>query len=494
MVAVWYALDDAGRFIYRRGVVRRMKGWGKDPFLAALSYAEMCGPVRFGGWDDNGFPIGVQHPMPLIQIAAVSKEQTQNTMTLFPGMTSLDFKKQFEIDMGKEIIYARGGKGKIQAVTSSPRTIEGARPSLVVMNETHHWIANNEGLAMADVIRRNIGKSRDGSARSIEITNAHLPGEGSVAEGTYKAVSEGDIAGVWYDSLEAPAVVDIHNYEEVTNAIKVARGESYWVDPDRLYDEIQDPLTAEYVAKRYYFNQVVLVDIDRWLPQGVWATLRSQNDYHIGDHDRVVMGFDGSLNGDATAMVLVTVDRPKPFIQLWGLWERPHKAVDWRVPRLAVMDAIRRACGKYTVVEIAVDPKLWQSDLEILMDEGYPVVEFPQRGQEMIEATQRLYEDITRARCEHDGNENLTRHIANAWVKDPLQPRIQKESQSSRMWVDAAVAMVMAAQRAKFHGMESQYATVLTSSDYRPESEPIVGMQPPKVLTEKDYLIPNQFQ
>lgn len=24
----WYAIDDAGRFAYRRGVLRRMKGWG----------------------------------------------------------------------------------------------------------------------------------------------------------------------------------------------------------------------------------------------------------------------------------------------------------------------------------------------------------------------------------------------------------------------------------------------------------------------------------
>lgn len=24
----WYAVDDTGRFIYRRGVLRRLKGWG----------------------------------------------------------------------------------------------------------------------------------------------------------------------------------------------------------------------------------------------------------------------------------------------------------------------------------------------------------------------------------------------------------------------------------------------------------------------------------
>jgi hypothetical protein len=33
----WYGVDINGRFIYRRGVLRRSKGWGKSPFLAAKS-------------------------------------------------------------------------------------------------------------------------------------------------------------------------------------------------------------------------------------------------------------------------------------------------------------------------------------------------------------------------------------------------------------------------------------------------------------------------
>ena len=499
MVLVWYSIDDAGKFQYRRGVIRRMKGWGKDPFVAALSLAELCGPVRFGGWDQEGFPVGIQHPAPWIQEAAVSKEQTKNTMTLFPGMISADFKRKYDLDIGKEIIYARGGKGRIESVTSSPRTIEGARSSLVVMNETHHWLSNNEGTEMAEVIRRNMAKSRDSSGRSLEITNAHLPGELSVAEATYKSVKEGDVKGVWYDALEAPPVKDLHNHDEVISALNIARGDSYWVDPERLYDEMQDPETKEHVARRFYLNQVILVDVDRWLPQGVWLK-RVNKEYRIAEHDRVILGFDGSLNGDATSIVMVTVDRAIPFCQMVKTWERPiekHLAATWRVPRLEVMETLRKTCGTYEVLEIACDPKLWQSDLEILLDEGYPIVEFPQRGQEMIEATQRLYEDITRSLFEHDGDPTLAKHVANAWVKDELQPRIQKESLSSRNYVDAAVAMVMASQRAKWFAMQNQYATVLTSQDFqieRGEPEPLVGVQFPRVITQDDYLIRDQFK
>ncbi|MDR7279888.1 hypothetical protein [Catenuloplanes atrovinosus] len=52
----------------------------------------------------------------------------------------------------------------------------------MIAGEAQQWMANNEGHAMARVIRRNLGKSRDGAARLVELTNAHEPGLDSVAE------------------------------------------------------------------------------------------------------------------------------------------------------------------------------------------------------------------------------------------------------------------------------------------------------------------------
>ena len=86
MILRWYAIDEHGRFVYRRGVIRRMKGWGKDPLCATIAAIELCGPCRFGGWDAAKKPVAIQHPAPWIQIAAVSRDQTRNTMTLFPGL------------------------------------------------------------------------------------------------------------------------------------------------------------------------------------------------------------------------------------------------------------------------------------------------------------------------------------------------------------------------------------------------------------------------
>src|SRR5699024_7123981 len=39
----WYAVDDRGRFLYRSGVLQRLKGWGKDPITAPSALQSLWG-------------------------------------------------------------------------------------------------------------------------------------------------------------------------------------------------------------------------------------------------------------------------------------------------------------------------------------------------------------------------------------------------------------------------------------------------------------------
>ena len=188
IVLRWYSLDDT-EFKYKQGTVRRLKGAGKDPFLASIAAVELCGPCRFAGRHDDGVPYAMVHPAPWIQIAAVSLVQTKNTMRLFPGLFTDEAIETYGLDIGRELVRT-ADNALIEAVTSSPRALEGGRPTLVVLNETHHWVSGNGGHDMAQVIAGNVGKSRGGGARTMEITNAPLPGEDSVAEQTWHTWSQ----------------------------------------------------------------------------------------------------------------------------------------------------------------------------------------------------------------------------------------------------------------------------------------------------------------
>ena len=142
----WYAIDDLGRFVYRSGMLRRMKGWGKDPMGAVLCAVEFVGPCRFGGWNPDGTPIVVPHPMSWVQTAAVSLEQTKNTMSLFSSLFSQRAITEYGIDLGKTLLYAGpNGRNQLQALTSSPRTSEGPRVTFILKNSAGSAVSSGSG-------------------------------------------------------------------------------------------------------------------------------------------------------------------------------------------------------------------------------------------------------------------------------------------------------------------------------------------------------------
>src|SRR5690606_37194755 len=131
----FYAVDDEGKFLYRRAVLERVKGWGKSPLVAAICCTECFGPVRFDGWDADGEPVGAPAYSPLVQIAAISDSQADNTMVLVGEMLAEGEAANIR---GIEIMLSKvtaPGQRKIEKVTASPRGREGNRATFVVMDE-----------------------------------------------------------------------------------------------------------------------------------------------------------------------------------------------------------------------------------------------------------------------------------------------------------------------------------------------------------------------
>ena len=402
-----YAIDEHGDFTYRDIVLQRLKGWGKDPLAAVICAVEFVGPCRFAGWagDDYPFmgltkndPVARSHPRAWIQLAAVSKEQTKNTMTLFPGLFTKECIAEHGIDIGKTVIYAYGGQRRIEAVTSAPATLEGGRPTLVVKNETHHWKENNDGHAMADVIERNVTKSKGGKARTLSITNAFEPSENSVAQQERESW-EDEIASGWgsttmYDSLEAApgALIRIPpiwtgevdevgrklkrdaTKEEVIGYISAVvagvRGDADWLDIPGIVDKILKPKNSPSQMRRFYYNQVVASE-DAWAhPDAIRAAIDPMAEdaraldpgdvlragWLVSPADPIVMFFDGSKSRDATALVGCRLSDGYTFVI--GVWQKPRgeRGEGWLSPRPAVDARVREAHERFNVVAFFADP------------------------------------------------------------------------------------------------------------------------------------------
>jgi phage terminase large subunit-like protein len=182
---------------------------------------------------------------------------------------------------------------------------------------------------------------------------------------------------------------------------------------------------------------------EAWLPPGAWAACADAT-RSIADGAEVVLSFDGSFNGDTTVLMVASVDR-RPHVDLVELWE----AAGHQVPIVDVEAAIRQACRRWRVLEIAADPFRWARSLQLLEGEGLPVMEYPQSPGRMTPATARFYEAVVNGALTHLGDSRLARHIGNAVLREDARgSRLAKERRDSPRRIDAAVAAVMAHDRA----------------------------------------------
>lgn len=477
----FYALDAGGSFESRRAVLRRAKGWGKSPFLGALALAELCGPVRFAGWDSFGEPIGVQHPKPWIVIAGVSETQTQNTFDAIRAMCEDSLLvDDYGLDVGLTRILTP--TGKIVPITANSATQEGARPSFAIMDETHHWTLSNGGYKLARVVRRNLAKSRDGAARVVETTNAHEPGHDSVAEASYlawRAMVEGRTIskGLLYDTREAPGDIDLADEKAVMAGLTAAYGDATWVDLDRILAEIYDPDTPPEEARRFYLNQIVAA-ADSWVSPPEWQKNRKGDLRPLllapepgkwKKGDTVTLGFDGSLTDDSTALVACRVDDGAVF--LLAIWEKPEgpKGQGWEVPKEQVRDAVDFAFSHLDVVAFFSDVAYWETDVDAWRD-AYAerllvkattrhAIGWDMRGHQMdttraVEALHRAITDGELPWSAHhllagsagaNAEEILTRHMLNARRRiNRWGVYFGKETRESPKKVDAVAALVLA--------------------------------------------------
>lgn len=451
----WYAVDESGRFVYRKGTLQRMKGWGKDPLLAVLCMVELVGPSRFDAWvPGSPHPVGTHHPQAWVQVTAVNQSQTTNTMSLIPSLMSPEFEAHFDIKAGAELIRARGGRVRLEAVTSSYRALEGKRTTFTLLNETHHWVKGNNGDKMYETIDGNATKK---DSRYLAITNAYLPGEDSVAEKmreSWDKVNEGRAVdvGVLYDSVEAHPKVPL-TPEALRIVLPKIRGDAVWLNVETIIQSVLDTTMSASRSRRMWLNQIV-ADEDALLTTADWDVIR-QDGALLQPGDPIVMGFDGGKTDDSTALVAIRTTDSVAF--LLGIWERPDGVERWEVPRERVDSEVHESFRMYDVQGFYADVALWESyisDWTEQYGEGlkakaaqHGAIAWDMRSslQRVTRAHERMLQTVLDGKLWHDGDLTLRRHVLNARRRsNNFGVSFGKESRESPRKVDAYAALLLA--------------------------------------------------
>ncbi|MDQ8046728.1 MAG: hypothetical protein REI11_19135 [Patulibacter sp.] len=362
---LWYAHDDSGRFIYRRGVKRGAKGTGKDPFGASVCNAELIGPTQLTSDGDGWY--GEPHGLALVQIASNSEAQSKDVLRVANAMWSKDARAYYDLDCGETRTIIKGTGSRQEVLTASEASAEGDPATFVFLNETHHMTQTSGGHRVARVVRRNVGKSPAYlQARVLDGTNAHAQGSDSIGERSYEAWQK-QVANpalpvdILYDSIEAPPTTDIFNPESLRAGLAAAYADAPWADLERLYGEVLDPETPPADSIRYYLNGLGAAE-DAWVDPRKFDALAAAEGVRIGESEQVTIFVDCSKSGDATAVAACRLS--DGLCESLGVWQPPAgKAGEgWLAPREEVDAVVRRAMDYYRVEWMGVDPSPAKDD------------------------------------------------------------------------------------------------------------------------------------
>lgn len=448
---------QAMRRRFKRVALSQRKGVGKTEFAAWIAAVELHpdGPVRCDGFDGDGKPQGRGVRDPYIPMVAYTEEQTEELA--YGALKSILEESPLadDFDIGLARIMRKDGAGKAEALSSSPNSNDGARTTFQHFDETHRFTLPRLRDAHQTMLA-NVPKRFLADAWSLETTTAPEPGANSIAESTMnyaKAIDEGHVkdAQLFFFHRQAAEGYDLEDPEEVRKAVIEASGPAAsWSDLESIVQMFADPTGDRAYIQRVWLNQLVrssdkAFDVERW------KELEDRHDNNC-DHSLITLGFDGSRNNDATAIVATCI----PCGYMWpvGVWERPYNSVDWEVPSNEVHEAVMAAFDQYEVWRMYCDPPYWESWVSKWAGEfgDKCVIEWrTNRTNQMSDALKAFSTAIDTGEISHSGDATLTRHIGNAHKR--YLPRrdeegnqmwwIQKERSDSPFKIDAAMAAVL---------------------------------------------------
>lgn len=440
----WYEFCEAcGEWRWTDGLRGAATGDGKTALVAAIVAVEFAGPPQIAPKSPN------------IPIAAASFEQAD---LLFSALATMlggkdDMVKEaplcgfFEV-LDTEIKFRDGRPGKVHRVAAVAGTNEGGLPSLFVRDELHEWgDVGDRKARVATVIGKSTKKRRTprGSGRILSLSTAGFDVDHSLLGAIYKlgkkAQRDPSLAPrLLFDWQEAPDGLDYAIPEQRDRAVRSASAAAdvIWSARDRVA-EWGKPEMPSHEWIRYYANRWVDVAEDSWLAEHPAAWSKCRGDALIPDGVDVVLAVDMALRRDSVA-VSTLWRRPDERVAVQArIWNPPSGG---KIDHLGVAEHIREQARRFTVLEVAYDPRFFEVPARILEDEGFNMVEFPQSAERMTPACGNALQMIVAGDVVHDGDPELTAHVTSA-VTRPNERGFTLSKGKSKRKIDACIALVI---------------------------------------------------
>lgn len=339
-----------------------------------------------------------------------------------------------ECNVYRDAIEVRRFGGVYRVLSSDGKLQQGLNPSMVVFDELH--IQPNDDLWDA----LTLGSGARVDPITVAITTAGYDLQ-SLAGRLYQygkslvaGEKEDDTFGFFW--WEAKPDCDITDRKEwLRSNPNLALG---LVDEEDMV--VASRQTSEMAFRRYRLNQWVRSQ-ESWLPLGAWEQCTGTVD--INSDDECFVGIDMALKHDSIAIVIAQQHTDGSIHTDAKIWHPDMEAIDIA----DVENHLRELHRHYNVKEFAYDPAFFQRSAEALLDDGLPMLEFPQSSQRMIPACGNAYDLIVTNRVVHNGSPTYGDQVLSAAQRMTDNGWRLSKGKSKRK-IDAAIALCMALDRA----------------------------------------------
>lgn len=411
----------------RQALISLPRGNGKSGLAAVLAMYELVASRVQGGQ---------------ILIVASDERQARIIFGTCRRMVELSPELSARVQIYSDRLYFPETDSEIRPLPAEPNALQGFDPTLMIVDELH--VVNEstwEAVSLA------AGKRPESLTLAISTPADDAESVMWKLVEYGRKINSGEVKdkSFYFREWAAPDGCALDD-EQAWKIANPALGDFLHIDAVRATLRT----TREAPFRRYRLGQWV-GSSKSWLPWGIWETLADVERGTPEEGEKVCLAFDGSASGDSTALIGCTLDG---HVFVVACWQAPDGDDRWRVPRNEVTNMVRAAFDRWDVVELAADPWGWRTELEEWSAEhGGRVVEWnTAHAGRMAPATDRVYAAVSTGALSHDGDPTLREHMSNAVAKStPMGDLIHKDKRSSNKKIDAAVAAIVAYDRAAWH-------------------------------------------
>ena len=345
------------------------------------------------------------------------------------------------IKVYRDVLEYRGSV--YRALSADAMRAHGLAPSLVVADELHAW-PSSAGNSRGDELWEALTQGSADRPESLVVGITTAGGNTDTLLGRLyehgRRVSAGEIEDKqfgfwWWEAGQEADPTDAETWRKANP--NLAEG---LLDQGDFEASIAAAGSAGFAGfQRYRLNQWVRLAGEDFITPYFWEEAKKPTTISRGA--TVVAGFDGSVSGDATGIVIQDVDTGT--LAVHAVWEPDPNDPEWTVDRADVNGAIDRLFEQYNVRMLWADPSFYEPDvLEWSKKWRNRVQRIPPTNARIAPLAQQFVADLVAKEIGHDGDPRLARHVLNAVATEAGSFR--KEKKNSPRKVDLLACAIMA--------------------------------------------------